>query len=173
MFSVRDHRSRGQQLIAAVFHGRPTMLLLYDRNLRSRIPNKTKKIPPTMDPIPVDPTFVQAILSSQMMQMMGLLLGTLLTGILLTIGISSLFLLSSFKREHGALSRRNRILRVCVIVLLLAVPSFGAGVFVLLNGNVVFFSQPQGALTRFWGKVVASTTMVIILLADGLLVRLL
>ncbi len=133
--------------------------------------NKMKKLISTMRPLTEDSTRTN-FLKDQMMQMIGLLLGVLLTGILLTLGISSLFLLS-FKGENKNLSRRNRLLRVYIIVLLLVVPIFGAGAFVLLSGDIVFFSQQKDTLERFWGKVVASTTMAIILLADGLLVCLL
>ncbi len=108
-----------------------------------------------------------------MMEMIGLLLGTLLTGVLLTLGISSLFLLSSNGGDRNLL-RRNHFLRVYIIILLSTVVVFDAEGFVLVNSSIII-SQPLDMLQKFlgmWAKVVGITSMVSVLLADGVLVRL-
>ncbi len=116
---------------------------------------------------------VQAILNDQMVQMIGPLFGILLTGILLTLGVSSLFLLSS-KGGNRDLSMRNQLLRTYVVILLLAVLALDAEAFVMGNSVAIFFSHPQIQIQEFrviLGQVVGSTTLAIGLLADGLLVR--
>ncbi len=118
----------------------------------------------------------QAILNGQMMNSIGLLLSTLSTGILLSLGISSLFLLSS-RGEDRSLLRRNRFLRIYIIISLLTVLALDVEVFVLVNETTIFefFSQPQSAYDKFeriWTKVSGTTMLVIVILADGVLVRL-
>ncbi len=121
-------------------------------------------LPPTGDSF-------QAYLNAQMVQTIGLLLGALLTGILFSTAISSLFLLSSREVDKNLL-RRNRFLCVYIIVLLLTVLIFYAEGFVVV---IIFFSQPQDTAQKMfetWNNVTNPTTGVIILLADGVLVRL-
>lgn len=121
-----------------------------------------------MRPAPED---FQAVLYDQMVHMIGLLFGTLLTGILLVLGVSSILLLSS--DGDRSLSRRNRFLCVYITILLLAVLALDAEVFILGNGFAVFFSQPQNRIQEIlgvWGKVVGSTALVVALLADGIFV---
>lgn len=121
-----------------------------------------------MRPAPED---FQAVLYDQMVHMIGLLFGTLLTGILLVLGVSSIFLLSS--DGDRSLSRRNRFLCVYITILLLVVLALDAEVFILGNGFAVFFSQPQNRIQEIlgvWGKVVGSTALVVALLADGIFV---
>ncbi len=116
----------------------------------------------------------QAYLNILMTNMVGLLVGALLTGILLSLGISSLFLLSSKGRDRNLL-RRNRFLRVYIIILLSTVLIFDAEAFVGVNRVAIFFSQPRHTaqeLTGIWAKVLGLTTAAIVLLADGVLVRL-
>lgn len=121
-----------------------------------------------MRPAPED---FQAVLYDQMVHMIGLLFGTLLTGILLVLGVSSILLLSS--DGDRSLSRRNRFLCVYITILLLAVLAIDAEVFILGNGFAVFFSQPRNRIQEIlglWGKVVGSTALVVALLADGIFV---
>lgn len=121
-----------------------------------------------MRPAPED---FQAVLYDQMVHMIGLLFGTLLTGILLVLGVSSILLLSS--DGDRSLSRRNRFLCVYITILLLAVLAIDAEVFILGNGFAVFFSQPRNRIQEIlglWGKAVGSTALVVALLADGIFV---
>lgn len=116
----------------------------------------------------------QANLKGTMTRMIGLLLGTLLTGILLTLGISSLFLLASRRGDRNLL-RRNRFLRAYIIILLMTMVLFDTGVFVGVDSIALFFYRPQDTLQKFieiWGKVMGTTTLFAILWADGVLVRL-
>ncbi len=107
---------------------------------------------------------------------MGLLYENQFPGVLLALGVSSLILLSSTRADRNLLTR-NRFLRVYIIILLLTVLTFDAEVFVLVNGVDVFnFARSQDALQKFvgmWGRVLGATSMVITLLADGVLVCLL
>ncbi len=114
-------------------------------------------------------------LKDQMMQSLGLFISTLLTGILFALGTSSLFLLSS-SREDENLLRRNRFLRVYIVVLLLAILVLDIEVFILVNEITIFkfFSQELNTyqnLQGIWTKLSGSTMLVIILLSDGVLVR--
>ncbi len=125
--------------------------------------------------MPFTTKIFEATPKRQMMESMGLLFGTLLTGVLLTLRISSLFLLSSRRADRNLL-RRNRFLRVYIIILLLTVLTFDAEVFALVNGAAVISSQSHNALQRFVGTLgwaLGATTMVIALFGDGILVRLL
>lgn len=117
---------------------------------------------------------VAANLSAQMMATIGLLLCTLITGILLAVGTSSLFLLSSGEEERSLL-RRNRFLRAYIVIILSTVLVLDAAVFVAINGPTVFkfFSQPQNTyqkIVAIWTNVLGSTMVAIILSADGVLV---
>ncbi len=115
---------------------------------------------------------VQTYLNSLMTNMIGLLLGAVLTGVLLSLGISSLFLLSSKGGDEDSL-KRNRLLRTYITILLLTVLIFDAEQFVGLNSVAIFFSQPLDKVQLFsevWGKVTGTTTIVIVLLADAVLV---
>ncbi len=117
---------------------------------------------------------LQTYLNGLMVDMVGLLLGTLLTGVLLSLTISSLPLLSSRGGDKNLL-KRNQFLRVYIIILLSAVLIFEAEVFVVMNSVAIFFSQSQDVVQFFfkiWGKVTGITTAVIVLLSDGILVRL-
>ncbi len=118
----------------------------------------------------------EATLNDQLMESIGLLLGTLLTGALLSLGIHSLFLLSSRVGDRSLL-RLNRLLCAYIIILLLSVLAYDTGVFVVVNETAIFnlFSQPLNAIRKTKGIlfiVVGSTSAVIPLLADGVLVRL-
>lgn len=115
----------------------------------------------------------QENLSSQTVSMIGLIFGTLLTGVLLTLGTSSIFLLYS-KRDRSTLGR-NRFLCAYIVILLSAVLAFDAAAFILGNGFSILFSQPPNKIQEFfwtWGEAVGSMTLVITLLADGVFVRL-
>lgn len=119
----------------------------------------------------------EAILNDQLMESIGFLLGTLLTGALLSLGIHSFFLLSP-RAGDGSLLRPNCLLRAYIIILLLTVLAFDAGVLLVVNETAIFnfLSQPPDTIQKFKGmlfNVVGSTTMVVVLLADGVLVRLL
>ncbi len=109
----------------------------------------------------------RAYLNALMMRMIGLLLGSLLTGALLALGIASLPLLSLRGGDKNLL-RRNRFLCAYIIMLLPIVLVFDAEGFLVTNGNDIFFSQPQNTIQKVW----CPTLVVIILLADGVLVRL-
>lgn len=127
-----------------------------------------------MPSTPGDVADLQAILHDQTMSMVGLMLGTLLTGILLTLGASSIFLLSSNKDE--SLLGQNRFLCIYVIILLSAVLVFDVEVFVLGNGFSIFLSQPPNKileLFEMWSFTMGSTALAITLLADGIFVCLL
>ncbi len=119
----------------------------------------------------------EVILNDQAMESIGLLLGALLTGALLTLGISTLFLLPS-RAEDGRLLRSNCLLRTYVIISSLSVLAFDAGILVVANETAIlkFFSQSLKVIDKSRGmlfSVVGSTTMIVILLADGVLVHLL
>ncbi len=109
------------------------------------------------------------------MRIVGILLGTLFTGILLTLGISSLFLLSSRGGDRNLL-RRNCFLRAYIIVLLSTALILSAEGFVIVVTDITtFFSLPQDTTHEnfeMWGKITGSTMAVIVLLADGILVHL-
>ncbi len=122
-----------------------------------------------MRPAPAD---TQEVLYDHMMHMVGLIFGVLLTGVLLTLGVSSVFLLSS-KGVRGSTRRFNRFLCAYVIILLLNILAFDAEVFILGNGSAIFPSLPPNEIQKLfgiWGKAVGSTTLVIGLMADGILV---
>lgn len=118
---------------------------------------------------------IVALLSDQMMETMGLLLCTLITGILLAVGTSSLFLLSS-REEERSLLRWNRFLRAYIVIILSTVLVLNAAVFVTVNEPIIgfkFFSQSQNIYQEFvviWTKVSGSTMVAIVLSADGVLV---
>ncbi len=121
-----------------------------------------------MDPTPEG---IQNALDDQMVAMIGHLFGVLLTGVLLTLGVFSVPLLSS-KGDQSILSQ-NRILRGYIIILSLAILALDAEAFVLGNGLTIFFSRPQDRLqefSRIMGKVVGSTTLAVGLMANGILV---
>ncbi len=149
-----------------VCHARFSWLFIY---ALARIIQQDQEIAITMRSTAED---LQAILNDQMMQMIGPQIGVLVTGILLALGASSLFLLSS--NGDNNLSVRNRFLRAYIVILLLAVLALDAEAFVMGNNVAIFFSRPQIELQELrviWGQVVGSTTLLIGLLSDGLLVR--
>ncbi len=138
------------------------------------MPRKSTKPRNCLPMHPITEDSVQASSNVQMMQMIGLSFGILLTGIFLTLGISSLLLLS-FERGNRNFLRRNHFLCVYIIVLLLTVPTFEAERFIVVNSSTIFFSQPQDTLHKIlgiWGIVSGLTTVIIVLLTDGVLVRL-
>ncbi len=118
---------------------------------------------------------IVALPSDQMMQNMGLLLCTLITGILLAVGTSSLFLLSS-REEKRSLLRRNRFLRAYIVIILSTVLVLNAAVFDTVNEPIIgfkFFSQSQNTYQKFvviWNKISGSSIVAIVLSADGVLV---
>ncbi len=120
------------------------------------------------------PTLQDAqILYGQMVSMIGVLFGVLFTGVLLTLGVSSILLLSSGGDTSS--SGQSRFLCVYLIILSSTVLAFDAATFVLGNGVAIFFSHSPIEIQEFYGtcgKAVGSTTLVIGLMADGLLVRL-
>ncbi len=104
-----------------------------------------------------------------MVSMIGVLFGVLFTGALLTLAITSILLLSS----KGDI--QSRFFCIYVVILSLLVLVFEAAAFVLGNGAAIFFSHSQIEIQELYGtygKVIGSTTLVIGLLADGILVRL-
>ncbi len=113
----------------------------------------------------------ETTLNALMTQIIGLALGSLLTGILISLGISSLFLLSSRKGDRSLL-RQNRLFSAYIITSLSAVLALEAGVFVAIKDATAseLFSQPQNTyrqLEGIWNRVAMA---VIILSADGVLV---
>lgn len=124
-----------------------------------------------MPPTPGDAAGLQAVLHDQTMFMVGLMLGTLLTGILVTLGASSIFLLAS--NGDKILLGQNRFLCVYIIVLLLTVLVFDAEVFILGNGLSIFSSQPPNKILELfgiWSVAVGLTSLAITLLGDGIFV---
>ncbi len=80
--------------------------------------------------------------------MIGLLLGTLLTGALLALGTTSLSLLSSKGGDRNLL-RRNRFLRAYIIPLpTLPIPYAEGPVVANDDGGDIFFSQPQDTIQK-------------------------
>lgn len=104
-----------------------------------------------------------------MVTMVGTCIGIFLSGIAVSLGVSSILL---FVSKGKALSRRDCLLCAYTTTLLLLLIAFEAQVFVFFNAPTIFFFRPDnGPAVDSVTKALFVTVAVIALLTDGLLVR--
>lgn len=111
---------------------------------------------------------------NEMMRRIGVLVGILFTGALLTLGTSCMFLLSS--KKENSFRYRDRILRAYIVVLLFTVIAFELEAFTLSNASSIFLSQPPQKVTEITGQLNTAYGLTVVAiggLTDGVLVSLL